>query len=77
MLLQADLTAVAPGPLEPDLARRLQVAADVESRGGATVYRFTAQSVRRALDLGWTAAELHAFVDGCLAHPGAAAAHAT
>ncbi|MEO6510245.1 MAG: helicase C-terminal domain-containing protein [Nocardioides sp.] len=62
VLLQADLTAVAPGPLEPDLARRLQVAAQVESRGGATVYRFTTGSVRRALDLGWTAAELHAFL---------------
>jgi Helicase conserved C-terminal domain len=62
VLLQADLTAVAPGPLEPDLARRMQLAAEVESRGGATVYRFTAQSVRRALDVGWTAAELHAFV---------------
>ncbi len=62
VLLQADLTAVAPGPLEPDLARRLQVAAEVESRGGATVYRFTAASVRRALDAGWTASELHGFV---------------
>ncbi len=62
VLLQADLTAVAPGPLEPELARRLQVAADVESRGGATVYRFTGPSVRRALDLGWSAAELHGFV---------------
>ena len=62
VLVQADLTAVAPGPLEPDLARRLQVVAEVESRGGATVYRFTAPSVRRALDLGWTAAELHGFV---------------
>jgi hypothetical protein len=64
VLLQADLTAVAPGPLEPQLARRLQVAAEVESRGGATVYRFTARSVRRALDVGWTAAELHEFVEG-------------
>ncbi len=63
VLLQADLTAVAPGPLEPELARRLQVAADVESRGGATVYRFTGPSVRRALDLGWSAVELHTFVD--------------
>ena len=62
VLLQADLTAVAPGPLEPDLARRLQVVAEVESRGGATVYRFTSASVRRALDVGWTAAEVHAFV---------------
>jgi hypothetical protein len=62
VLLQADLTAVAPGPLEPDLARRLQVVAQVESRGGATVYRFTRDSVRRALDLGWSAAELHGFL---------------
>ena len=62
VLLQADLTAVAPGPLEPQLARRLQVVADVESRGGATVYRFTPDSVRRALDTGWSAAEVHDFV---------------
>lgn len=62
VLIQADLTAVAPGPLEPDLARRLHQVADVESRGAATVFRFTADSVRRALDSGWTAAELHAFV---------------
>ncbi|THI92509.1 hypothetical protein E7Z54_21890, partial [Nocardioides sp.] len=62
VLLQADLTAVAPGPLEPDLARRIQQVADVESQGAATVYRFTAGSVRRGLDAGWTAAELHAFL---------------
>lgn len=62
VLLQADLTAVAPGPLEPLLARQLQLVADVESRGGATVYRFTTASVRRAFDAGWSAAELHDFV---------------
>jgi hypothetical protein len=62
VLLQADLTAVAPGPLETDLARRLGLVADVESRGGATVYRFTPASVRRAMDLGWSAVELHDFV---------------
>ncbi len=58
VLLQADLTAVAPGPLEPVLARAMTLAADVESRGGATVYRFSAASVRRALDAGWSAGEL-------------------
>ena len=52
VLLQADLTAVAPGPLEVDLGRLMHLAADVESRGGATVYRFTPDSVRRALDSG-------------------------
>ncbi|MEO6999082.1 MAG: helicase-associated domain-containing protein [Terracoccus sp.] len=60
VLVQADLTAVAPGPLEGSLASFMRLAADVESRGGATVYRFTPDSVRRALDAGWTAAE---FID--------------
>ncbi|MCK1821926.1 helicase-associated domain-containing protein [Streptomyces sp. XM83C] len=62
VLLQADLTAVAPGPLERPLADMLGVLADVESKGGATVYRFTPASVRRALDAGRTAADLHAFL---------------
>jgi len=62
VVLQADLTAVAPGPLEQDLARHLAAVADIESRGGATVYRFTESSVRRAFDSGWSAAEVHAFV---------------
>ncbi len=62
VLLQADLTAIAPGPLEHELARKLSLVADVESRGGATVYRFAASSVRRAFDAGWSAAEVHDFV---------------
>ncbi|MFC8867757.1 helicase-associated domain-containing protein [Streptomyces sp. NPDC057148] len=62
VLLQADLTAVAPGPLERELADVLGVLADVESKGGATVYRFTPGSVRRALDAGQSAADLHAFL---------------
>jgi hypothetical protein len=59
VLLQADLTAVAPGPLTRELASELGLAADVESTGGATVYRFTEASVRRSLDSGRTAAALH------------------
>ncbi|MFI6119552.1 helicase C-terminal domain-containing protein [Streptomyces sp. NPDC051064] len=62
VLLQADLTAVAPGPLERPLADMLSVLADVESKGGATVYRFTPGSVRRALDAGRAATDLHAFL---------------
>ncbi|GAB7193568.1 helicase-associated domain-containing protein [Kineococcus sp. NUM-3379] len=62
VLLQADLTAVAPGPLEGELARRLARLATVESRGGATVYRFDPGSVRRALDAGETADEALAFL---------------
>ncbi len=55
VLLQADLTAVAPGRLEGAAARFLRLAADVESRGGATVYRFSPTSIRRCLDAGWSA----------------------
>lgn len=58
VLLQADLTAVAPGPLASNLGRLMHLAADVESRGGATVYRFTPASVRRAMDAGWSADQL-------------------
>lgn len=62
VLLQADLTAVAPGPLLRPLAELLAIAADVESKGGATVYRFTPGSVRRALDAGQSASDLHDFL---------------
>jgi hypothetical protein len=62
VLIQADLTAVAPGPLVRERARDLHLLADVESRGQATVYRFTAASVRRAFDAGWAAHEVHAFL---------------
>ncbi|GLW12888.1 hypothetical protein Misp01_80160 [Microtetraspora sp. NBRC 13810] len=63
VLLQADLTAVAPGPLTSDLRRALALAADVESTGGATVYRFGEDSVRRALDAGQSADDLIAMLE--------------
>jgi len=69
MLLQADLTAVAPGPLAHELAHHLATMADIESRGGATVYRFTEGSVRRAFDAGWTAREVHEFLAGASRTP--------
>ncbi len=58
VLLQADLTVVAPGPLEGELAQLMGLVADVESRGGATVLRMSPTSVRRALDTGLVADEL-------------------
>ncbi len=60
VLLQADLTAVAPGPVHGELAAFLRAAADLESRGTAGVYRFGPDSIRRALDEGWTADTLRA-----------------
>ncbi|MFC6236609.1 helicase-associated domain-containing protein [Longivirga aurantiaca] len=62
VLLQADLTAVAPGPLEGALAREIALMADVESTGGATVYRFTEATIRRALDAGRSATDILAML---------------
>jgi hypothetical protein len=56
VLVQADLTVVVPGPPAPDLAGELSLIAEPES---ANVYRITAESVRRALDAGYSAADLH------------------
>ncbi|MCQ2001373.1 helicase-associated domain-containing protein [Arthrobacter zhaoxinii] len=61
-LLQADLTAVAPGYLEPDVARELALVATPEGQGPATIYRFSAESVRRALDEGLDADGILAFL---------------
>jgi len=62
VLLQADLTAVAPGPLEGELAREMSLIADIESTGGATVYRFSDSSLRRALDAGRSATDVLALL---------------
>lgn len=58
-LLQADLTVVVPGPLDRGLAEQLSIVANVESAGAAMVYRISEQTVRRALDTGLSASELH------------------
>ena len=63
VLLQADLTAVAPGPLESSFARELALLADVESTGGATVYRLSAESLRRAFDAGRSAHDVQQFLE--------------
>ncbi|GAB2489937.1 helicase-associated domain-containing protein [Streptosporangium sandarakinum] len=54
-LFGADLTAVVTGPPSAELAELLDRAADRESRGTASVWRFTPASVRRAMDAGHTA----------------------
>jgi hypothetical protein len=58
-LVQADLTVVVPGPPDPLLAGELEVVAEHESAGGASVHRVTTASVRRALDAGYSADDLH------------------
>ncbi|WP_144673149.1 helicase-associated domain-containing protein [Arthrobacter sp. U41] len=62
VLLQADLTAVAPGYLAPDLTEKLLTMADAEGQGPATIYRFSTASVRRALDAGQDAQAMLEFL---------------
>ncbi|MEY4280270.1 MAG: hypothetical protein RL313_533, partial [Actinomycetota bacterium] len=62
ILIQSDHTAIAPGPLEHEVAQVLAIIADVESRGGATVYRFTESTIRRGLDHGKTGEEIRSFL---------------
>ncbi|GAA2913476.1 helicase-associated domain-containing protein [Streptosporangium fragile] len=57
-LFGADLTAVVTGPPAGELAELLDRAAERESRGTASVWRFTPASVRRAMDSGHTAEAL-------------------
>lgn len=62
VLLQADLTAVAPGYLAPALSEQLLVMADAEGQGPAGIFRFSVASIRRALDGGYDADGLLAFL---------------
>ena len=58
LILQADLTAIVPGLPTPTLAELMRTMADAESTGAASIYRFSADSIRRALDGGRTLGEL-------------------
>lgn len=62
LIIESDLSAIAPGPLTPDLARTMSLLAVRESHGGGTVFRFTRASVRAALDAGWTGEQITAWV---------------
>ena len=62
ILIQGDNTAIAPGPLEHEISQALAMMAEIESRGGATVYRFTETTIRRALDHGRTGDEIRTFL---------------
>jgi len=62
ILIQADNSAIAPGPLTIEIANEMGTLADIESRGGATVFRFTEGSIRRALDHGKTGENIKDFL---------------
>jgi hypothetical protein len=58
VLIQADMTIIAPGPVAPALGAALNRVAEIESRGHATVYRISESSIQRALESGWDAAQI-------------------
>ncbi len=62
VLLQGDLTAVAPGFLSPELSAELSLLAEPEGRGAAGVYRFTPTSIQRSLAAGRSAAGILDFL---------------
>ena len=62
ILIQADNSAIAPGPLTVELANMIGTIADIESRGGASVYRFSESSIRRGLDHGQTGEQIKDFL---------------
>ncbi|GAA1851743.1 helicase-associated domain-containing protein [Microbacterium koreense] len=62
--LQADLTAIAPGPLAPALDVRLRRIARRESRAQASTYRFTAESLAAGMTEGETAEGISEFLTG-------------
>lgn len=63
LVLQADLTAVVTGQLPASVRTTLDLIADLESRGTATLYRFSEGSVRRAFDSGMGGHEILAFLE--------------
>ncbi|MFI1704368.1 helicase-associated domain-containing protein [Streptomyces griseoruber] len=65
----ADLTAVVTGTPSARLAALLDSLADRETSGTASVWRFNASSVRRALDVGRTPADITADLAAVAAGP--------
>ncbi len=68
-VLQADLTAVAPGYLDPEVTRFLVLVSTAEGQGPAAVYRFSEVSIRHGLDAGLTSDSITEFLSTHSATP--------
>lgn len=62
--LQNDLTVVSAGPLDPAVDSRIRRIADQESGGLAATYRFSPQSLNRAIAEGDDADSIRRFLEG-------------
>jgi hypothetical protein len=64
LIIQADMTVLAPGLLAPDDEAMLRAIADVESTGMASVWRISPESLKRAAAAGETADRVRGFLTG-------------
>ncbi|MDR7328778.1 helicase-associated domain-containing protein [Corynebacterium guangdongense] len=64
IIIQADLTVLAPGPLPAAMQSEMELLADLESAGLASVYRVSETTLRRALDAGRSAGEIGSWLAG-------------
>lgn len=62
LVLQGDLTAISPVGAPRWFRRRLELMADVESKGATVVYRVGDATVRRAMDAGLSADDILGFL---------------
>jgi ABC-type transporter Mla MlaB component len=62
LIIQGDMTILAPGLLDGDTEARLRTFADVESTGMASVWRVTRESMQRAVEYGETADGIEDFL---------------
>lgn len=58
LIAQGDMTILAPGPLTAQLRQQLELIAEVESAGLASVYRISEASLHRAMDAGMGAGDI-------------------
>lgn len=63
LIVQADLTALVSGRAPSFVRGELELLADVEARGAATIYRFNEGSLRRAFDAGRTREQILSFLN--------------
>lgn len=61
-IVQADFTIMCPGPLEPAVRTELELCANMESPGLASLYRLEESSVRRSLDAGRSGEQIVEFL---------------
>ncbi len=62
VIIQSDLTIIAPGPLRPDLETQLRNIARIESRQTASTYRLSSDLISHSMDQGLHASEIVAFL---------------